>query len=189
VLGLARGGVAVASEVARAIDVSLDVLVVRKLGVPWKPELAMGAIAPGRTLILEESILQALEVPEQVLRSVAIKELQELEQTQRTYRQGRPSVSIAGKIVILVDDGIATGSSMRAAIASLRRQGTVGIVAAVASASACNVIRKEADELVCLAQPEPFHAVSQWYVSFSQLKDDDVRILLDEAAREVQTTV
>jgi predicted phosphoribosyltransferase len=187
VLGLPRGGVPVAYEVAQALRAPLDVFVVRKLGTPWNRELAMGAIAPGGVQILDLSMVRALCVPEEAIREVADAELQELERRELLYRNGRPPLSVAGQTVILVDDGIATGSSVLAAIAALRRQQAVRIVVAipVAPANACSAIRMEADEVVSVAEPAMFFAVSQWYADFNQTTDDDVCELLREANRSL----
>jgi putative phosphoribosyl transferase len=187
VLGLPRGGVPVAFQVAQALKAPLDVFVVRKLGTPWNRELGMGAIAPGGVQILDLSIVRELCVTDQAIREVAAEELQELERRERLYRSGRPPLSVAGKTVILVDDGIATGSSILAAVAALRRQQAARIVVAipVAPAHACSAIRMEADEVVSVAEPEMFFAVSQWYADFSQTTDDDVRALLEEAGRSM----
>lgn len=184
VLGLPRGGVPVAFEVARALKAPLDVLVVRKLGTPWNRELGMGAIAPGGVQILDLSIVKELCVTDEAIGEVAAAELEELERREHLYRSGRPPLSVAGKTVILVDDGIATGSSILAGIAALRRQQAERIVVAipVAPATACSAIRMEADEVVSVAEPEMFFAVSQWYSDFSQTSDDDVRRLLEQAA-------
>lgn len=187
VLGLPRGGVPVAFEVAQSLRVPLDVFVVRKLGTPWNRELGMGAIAPSGVQILDLSMVRELCVTDEAIREVAAEELQELERRERLYRSGRPPLSVAGRTVILVDDGIATGSSILAAIAALRRQQAARIVVAipVAPAIACSAIRMEADELVSVAEPAMFFAVSQWYADFGQTTDDDVCALLWEANRSL----
>ena len=184
VLGLPRGGVPVASEVARTLNAPLDVLVVRKLGTPWERELAMGAIAPGEVQVLDLSMVKHLCVPEEAIEAVTAAERKELNRQERLYRGNRPPLSVAGKTVILVDDGIATGSCILAAIAAVRKQGAARVVAAVpvAPANACSAIRMEADEVISVAEPEMFFAVSQWYEDFSQTTDDEVRSLLDRSA-------
>ncbi|MFY9912124.1 MAG: phosphoribosyltransferase family protein [Candidatus Sulfotelmatobacter sp.] len=183
VLGLPRGGVPVASAVAGALHLSLDVFVVSKLGSPWSSELAMGAVAEGGVQILDLSLVEEICVSEEEIQQVTAAARRELEMRERLYRDGRPPLELAGKTIILVDDGIATGCSILAAIAAIRRRGAVRVVVAVpvASASACNAIRMEADELISVAEPEPFLAVSQWYEDFSEVSDEDVRHLLGSA--------
>jgi putative phosphoribosyl transferase len=184
VLGLPRGGMPVAFEVAQALHVPLDVLVIRKLGTPWNRELAMGAIAPSGVQVLDLSLAQRLSVSEEAIQKVVAIERHELERMERLYRGDRSPLELAGKTVILVDDGIATGSSILAAIAALRRQKAARIVVAipVAPASACDAIRMEADDVVCVAEPAMFLAVSQWYENFTQTTDEDVCALLEQAA-------
>jgi putative phosphoribosyl transferase len=183
VLGLPRGGVPVAFEVAQALHVPLDVFVVRKLGTPWNKELAMGAIAPGGVQVLDLSLAQRLSVSEEAIQEVVAVERRELERMERLYRGDRPQLALAGKTVILVDDGVATGSSILAAIAALRRRKAARIVVAipVAPAAACDAIRMEADDVVCVAEPEMFLAISQWYENFTQTTDEDVCALLEQA--------
>ena len=183
VLGLSRGGVPVAFEVARVLNVPLDVLVVRKLGTPWERELAMGAIAAGEVQVLDLSMVKQLGVPSQAIQEVAAAERKELERQERLYRGNRSPLSVAGKTVILVDDGIATGSCLLAAIAAVRRQGAARVVVAVpvAPATACSAIRMEADEVISVAEPEMFLVVSRWYVDFGQMSDDEVRALLERS--------
>lgn len=185
VMALPRGGVPVAVEVASVLNLPLDVLVVRKLGTPWQRELAMGAIAPGDVQVLDLSILNQLCVPLKTIQEVAACEQKELERQERLYRGDRPPLSVAGKTVILVDDGIATGSCILAAIATLRHQGTARVVVAVpvAPATGCSAIRMEADEVISVAEPEMFLAISQWYEDFSQISDDQVRTLLERSTR------
>ena len=187
VLGLPRGGVPVAFQVAQVLNVPLDVLVVRKLGIPWERELAMGAIASGDVQVLDLSLVQQLCLPSEVIEDVAAIERNELARQERLYRGNRPSLAVAGKTVILVDDGIATGSCILAAIAAVRRKGATRIVVAipVAPASACNAIRMEADEVISVAEPETFLAISQWYEDFSQTSDDEVCALLERQSRSV----
>ena len=183
--GLPRGGVPVAFEVAQALHAPLDVCVVRKLGTPWDKELAMGAIAPNNVQILDLSLAQRLSVSEEEIQKTAATERQELERLERLYRGDRRPLDVSSKTVIVVDDGVATGASILAAIAALRRQKAARIVVAipVAPVQACHTIRMEADEIVCVAQPEMFFAVSQWYESFTQTTDQEVRSLLEKDTR------
>jgi predicted phosphoribosyltransferase len=185
VLALPRGGVPVAYEVARALGVPLDVFLVRKLGLPGHPELAMGAIASGGVRVLNPDVVDMLHVPPQVIDRVAQHEQRELERREREYRDGRPSPDVRGKTIILIDDGLATGATMRAAAQALRQLGPAKIVIAVpvAAASTCQEFEREVDEIVCAITPEPFHAVGLWYEDFAQTTDAEVRELL-EAARE-----
>jgi putative phosphoribosyl transferase len=184
VLGLPRGGVPVASQVAQALHAPLDVFVVRKLGTPWNSELAMGAIASGGVQVLDLSIVKELCVTEEAIQEVVDIEHRELERRERLYRGNRPPLDLAHKTVILVDDGIATGSSILAAVSAIRRRQAARVVVAipVAPASGCSAIRMEADEVISVAEPEMFLAVSQWYENFSEISDEDVRMLLEEAA-------
>jgi predicted phosphoribosyltransferase len=185
VLALPRGGVPVGYEIAKALGADLDVMVVRKLGVPGHEELAMGAIASGGVRIMNEDVLEMLYIPEAVIERTAAREQAELERRERAYRGGREPPSVSGRPVILVDDGVATGSTIRAAIRAVRRQRPERVLVAVpvAPPDVCEMLRAEADEVVCLLTPEPFIAISVWYDSFPQLGDDEVRALLDEAAR------
>ena len=187
VLGLPRGGVPVAFQVTHVLNAPLDVLVVRKLGIPWERELAMGAIASGDVQVLDLSLVEQLCVPSEAIQDIVAVERNELARQERLYRGNRPPLPVAGKTVILVDDGIATGSCMLAAIAAVRRQGARRIVVAipVAPASACNAIRMEADEVFSVAEPETFLAISQWYEDFSQTSDDEVCALLERQSRSV----
>jgi predicted phosphoribosyltransferase len=186
VLALPRGGVPVGYEVAHALDLPLDVFLVRKLGVPGRPELAMGAIASGGVLVLNPDVVVALRIPAQVIDGVAAREKPELERRARDYRNGRSEPDVRGRTVILVDDGLATGSTMRAAVAAVRRRGAARIVVAVpvGAPEACAEFRLEVDEFVCLLTPEWFAAVGEWYEDFSQTTDDEVRNLLVRAERE-----
>ncbi len=186
VLALPRGGVPVGYEVARSLHAPLDVFVVRKLGVPWQPELAMGAIASGGTRVLNEEVVRALGIRQDEMDRVAAREQQELEQRERTYRGNRPPLDVVAKTVILVDDGLATGSSMRAAVQALRERGPRRVIIAVpvAARQTCDELRAEGHEVVCATTPEPFMAVGQWYKEFCQTTDDQVRELLERAARE-----
>jgi putative phosphoribosyl transferase len=188
VLALPRGGVPVGYEVARALGTPLDVFLVRKLGVPGHEELAMGAIATGGVRVLNEDVVKMLQVPERMIDSVAAAEQQELERRQRLYRGERAEPEVHGRTVILVDDGLATGSTMRAAIAALRQQQPERIVVAVPTAApeTCDEFRSEVDEVVCAITPDPFHAVGLWYEDFSQTTDDEVRDLLARASEQHQ---
>jgi len=180
VLGLQRGGVPVAYEVARALDAPFDVLLVRKLGVPGQQELAMGAIAGGGVRILHQAVIDALAIPPGVVDAVADREGAELARREQAYRADRPAVDVAGRTVVVVDDGVATGSTMRAAVAALRAQraGRIVVAVPVGAAETCQELAAEADELVCPNMPAGFHAVGQWYDDFSQTTDDEIRALL-----------
>jgi predicted phosphoribosyltransferase len=184
VLGLPRGGVPVAFQVAQALRAPLDVFVVRKLGVPGHEELAMGAIATGGVRVLNQGVVGALGIADDVIDRVAGAEQRELERRERLYRGERPPADVRGKTAILIDDGLATGSTMRAAVAALRQLGPERIVIAVpvAAAQTCDELRPEVDELVCAATPEPFYAVGLWYQDFSQTGDAEVGELLERAA-------
>ncbi len=183
VLALPRGGVPVAFVVASELKVPLDVFVVRKLGTPGQPELAMGALASGGIRILNRDVVNALGIPVESIEYVTRQEKTELERREKHYRGDRPSMDVNAKTVILVDDGLATGSTMRAAAAALRKAGAARIVIAVpvASRSTCDQLRDEGNEVVCASNPEPFFAVGQWYKNFEQTSDDEVRHLLDRA--------
>ena len=186
VLALPRGGVPVAFEVARALRVPLDVFLVRKLGVPGHEELAMGAIASGGVRVMNDDVVRALQISDELIDTVSAKEQRELERRQGSYRGDRPAPNLRGRTVILVDDGLATGSTMRAAIAALRRQAPKSIVVAVpvGSIETCAEFQDEADEAICAEMPEPFYAVGAWYQDFSQTTDDEVRELLHRASTE-----
>lgn len=183
VLALPRGGVPVAAEIARALDAPLDVLLVRKLGLPDQPELAMGAIASGGTVVFNEDVLAATRLPDDVIADVIALEQRELERRERLYRGDRPWPELAGRTVILVDDGLATGATMRAAIEAVRAQGAARVVVAVPVAPPDTVARLQAlaDEVIALYQPVHFMAVGQWYVDFSQVDDDEVIATLASA--------
>lgn len=183
VLGLPRGGVPVAYEVATALRCPLDVFLVRKLGVPRHEELAMGAIASGGVIVLNDDVVRGLSIRPEVLQQVAEKEGRELARREGAYRGDRPPPEIEGRVVILVDDGLATGSSMRAALEALRRLGPAEIVVAVPSApeSTCRDLAREVDHMVCATTPSPFVAVGQSYLDFAQTTDDEVRTLLRQA--------
>lgn len=180
VLALPRGGVPVAFEVARALGAPLDVFLVRKLGVPGQEELAMGAIASGGTYVLNDEVVDGLQIPPRVIRAVADTERRELERRERHYRGDHSPPDVCDRIVILVDDGLATGSTMRAAAAALRRMKPAWLVVAVpvAAAEICDRLRPEVDAVICAATPEPFYAVGMWYHDFSQTTDEEVRALM-----------
>jgi predicted phosphoribosyltransferase len=184
VLALPRGGVPVGFEVAEVLGAPLDVFLVRKLGVPGHEELAMGAIATGGVRVLNDEVVSGLGIPDDVIETVAAREEQELQRRERLYRGDRPAPEVAGHIVILVDDGLATGSTMRAAVAALRRQRPTCIIVAVpvGAEQTCAELAAEADQVVCAHTPEPFYAVGLWYADFSQTTDVEVRELLDRAA-------
>jgi erythromycin esterase-like protein/predicted phosphoribosyltransferase len=183
VLALPRGGVPVAYEVARALRAPLDVFIVRKLGVPGYEELAMGAVATGGVRVLNDEIVERLRIPEYVIHAVAAREEEELKRRGRLYRGGRPPPDVRGRTVILIDDGLATGATMHAAIRALRQQQPAGIVVAVPTASAetCEKLKAEVDDVICAITPEPFLAVGRWYEDFSQTADEEVRELLARA--------
>ncbi|MGA2879358.1 MAG: phosphoribosyltransferase [Bryobacteraceae bacterium] len=184
VLGLPRGGVPVAYEVARALHAPLDVLVVRKLGVPGHRELAMGAIASGGLRVLNPDVIEALGILPAEVESVAARELQELERQEKTYRGGAPLPLLAGRTIIVVDDGLATGSTMQAAVGALWQGNAASIIVAVPVAAPETVrkLRNLADSIVFLSAPPDFHAVSMWYEDFSQTSDEEVRSLLEAGA-------
>jgi predicted phosphoribosyltransferase len=181
VLALPRGGVPVGVEVAGALGLPLDVFVVRKLGVPGREELAMGAVASGGVLVENEHVMQLLGLSRAVLDRVMRSELRELARREALYRAGRPPLDVRGRPVVIVDDGLATGSTMRAAIAALRKLGAASILVAVpvGAAETCDELRREVDGLVCVATPEPFVAVGLAYADFAQVTDDEVCALLD----------
>jgi putative phosphoribosyl transferase len=187
VLGLPRGGVPVAYEVATALNAPMDVFVVRKLGVPGHEELAMGAISTGGARTLNQDVIEYLRIPDEMIDEVAEREGQELERRERLYRDGRPARSPRDRVTILVDDGLATGSSMRAAALAVRRQQPASIVVAVpvSSVQTCEDLRSQADEVICLYTPEPFYAVGLWYEDFSQTTDEEVRDLLARAENKL----
>lgn len=186
VLGLPRGGVPVAFEVARELEVPLDVLVVRKLGLPGHEELAMGAIASGGVLVLNLDVIEPLGVPTSTIKAAAARERVELERRERLLRSGRPGADPAGRTVILVDDGLATGATARAAIDALRQRKAAEIIVAVpvAPESTCRQLEQMADRVVCLVRPRNFGAVGEWYEDFGQISDAEVRALLEAAGNE-----
>lgn len=183
VLALPRGGVPVAYPVAEYLDAALDIFLVRKLGLPGREELAMGAIASGGVRVLNETVVDALDVPEQVIEAVTEKEQAELERRERAYRGDRPAPELEGRVVILVDDGLATGSTMRAAIAGLRTRDPEAVVVAVPTAApeTCEMFEDEVHEIICAVTPHPFYGVGFWYQDFSQTTDDEVRSYLERA--------
>ena len=187
VLGLPRGGVPVAYEVAKQLRAPLDVFIVRKLGVPGFEELAAGAIASGGVRVLNEDVVRALPHADETIEAVSAKETAELERREELYREGRPAPQVRGRAVILVDDGLATGATMRAAVKALRQGGAAKIVVAVpvGPPDTCHELEQLADETLCLSTPSFFQAVGQYYEDFSQTSDADVRELLTNAAQEV----
>jgi predicted phosphoribosyltransferase len=187
VLGLPRGGVPVAYEVAKGLRAPLDVFIVRKLGVPGFEELAAGAIASGDVRVLNADVMRAIPSADAVIEAVTARETAELQRREQIYREGRPTPELRDKIVILVDDGLATGATMRAAVKALRRRGAAKIVMAVpvGPPDTCEELALEADEAICLSTPPFFQAVGQYYQDFSQTSDDDVRELLTRAAQEI----
>jgi putative phosphoribosyl transferase len=187
VLALPRGGVPVAYEVARELNIPLDIFLVRKLGLPGHEELAIGAIASGGIRVLNHDIIRALNIPKEMINVVAERELQELQRREHNYRGDRPAPEVRDSTVILIDDGLATGASMRAAVAGLRAQHPARIVVAVPTASSetCEAFEFEVDEIVCAITPEPFYGVGRWYEDFSQTTDEEVRTFLEEANRQL----
>ncbi|MBN9518071.1 phosphoribosyltransferase [bacterium] len=186
VLALPRGGVPVGHEVAEALGAPLDVFLVRKLGVPGHEELAMGAIASGGVRVLNDRVVRPLGISAAAIERVAAEERRELVRREREYRGDRPPLDVRGKTVILVDDGLATGSTMRAAVAAVRRLGPAKVVVAVpvGAAETCEDFEEEADEAICAMEPEPFYSVGAWYEDFSQTTDDEVRELLGRTGSE-----
>lgn len=184
VLGLPRGGVPVAYEVAKRLHAPLDVFIVRKLGVPGFEELAAGAIASGGVRVLNEDVVRAIPHASEAIEAVTAKETAELQRREQIYREGRPTPELIGKTVILVDDGVATGATMKAAVKALRERGAAKIVVAVpvGPPDTCEELGQQADEAFCLSTPPFFQAVGQYYEDFSQTSDDDVRELLTKAA-------
>lgn len=180
VLGLPRGGVVVAREIADQLGLPLDIFLVRKLGVPGYEELAMGAIASGGIRVMNEEVMRQISISESAIESVTRREEQELKRREAAYRGNRPPLSVKGLTVILVDDGLATGATMRAAVKALRRQEPRKLVIAVPTASpdVCDEFRAEVDEILCGMTPSPFHAVGAWYEDFSQTTDEEVQQLL-----------
>lgn len=185
-LALPRGGVPVAFEVARALRAALDVFLVRKLGTPGHEELAMGAVASGGGRVMNDNVVRALGIPEREIAAVVEREERELLRREELYRGNRPFPKVEGRTVILVDDGLATGASMRAAVAALRQQnpGKLVVAVPVAPLDTCEALRREAHEVGCAATPEPFLGVGHWYEQFPQTSDEEVQALLERAARE-----
>lgn len=185
VLALPRGGVPVAFEIAEALGAPLDVFVVRKLGVPGHEELAMGAIATGGVRVLNRSVVESLGITPDAIDAVAAREQRELDRRERSYRGDRPEAHVRGKVVILVDDGLATGATMKAAAAALRQQGPSRIVVAVpvGAPETCDEFRDEVDDVICARMPEPLYGVGLWYADFSQTSDEEVHDLLDRSRR------
>jgi putative phosphoribosyl transferase len=182
VLGLPRGGVPVAYEVARALDLPLDVFIVRKLGVPGFPELAMGAITTDGTVAMNQAVIQEFGITQEAIDAVAERERLEIERRELAYRNGRPAARVEGRAAILVDDGVATGASMLAAARALRRSARKVIVAIpVAARGTCEKLRKEADEVICACLPWQFCSVGSFYQNFEQTTDEEVRTLLSQA--------
>jgi len=183
ILALPRGGVPVAFEIMKAINATLDLMLVRKLGTPGQEELAMGAIAAGGVQLLNPDIVESLRIPAAAIEAVAKRERKELERRQRAYRGDRPFPDVTQRCVILVDDGLATGATMRTAIKALRQQHPARIVVAVPVAPPETILtlQQEADEVICLATPRPFWAIGQWYLDFPQVSDEEVKDLLQRA--------
>jgi putative phosphoribosyl transferase len=190
VLALPRGGVPVAFEIAKALNVPLDVFVVRKLGVPNQKELAMGAIAPGGVRVLNQDIVRSLCIPETEIDQVAEQEQQELERRQLLYRGDRPFPTLHEHTVILVDDGLATGATMRAAVTALQKYepAKIAIAVPVSAPETCQEFETKVDEVVCGMQPTPFYSVGLWYDNFPQTADEEVHDLLERAANTEQRT-
>jgi putative phosphoribosyl transferase len=189
VLALPRGGVPVAYEVAQALGAPMDLLLVRKLGTPGHRELAMGAIASGGIRVLNDDVVRRYGIPEPAIERVVREEEQELERRERAYREGRPAPDLANRIVILVDDGLATGSTMRAAAQAVRRRKPSRVVVAVpvGARETCAELAAVADEVICARMPELFSAVGQWYLNFDQTEDDEVRQLLRQSTTTPRT--
>lgn len=188
VLALPRGGVPIGFRVAEEIGAPLDVFIVRKLGVPGHEELAMGAIASGGVRVMNEQVMQHLPIPAEMIDAVTQREQAELERRERAYRGDRPPVDVRGKTVIIVDDGLATGSTMRAAVQALRKMQPRAIIVAVpvAARDTCERLRREVDDILCLRTPEPFEAVGLWYEDFSQTTDEEVHELLERAGAKAE---
>ena len=189
VLGLPRGGVPVAFEVARALDLPLDIFIVRKLGVPEQQELAMGAIASGGTVVINPDVVREFAISSETMEMIASREKLEIERREREYRGGRPPARIEGRTAIVIDDGLATGASMRAAARALRPRAARVIVAVpVASKTTCDEFRGEVDQIICTTTPQPFFAVGMFYRNFEQTTDEEVRALLLQARSDADAT-
>lgn len=182
-LALPRGGVPVAFVISQKLGIPLDVMIVRKLGVPDHVEYAMGAVASGGVRVIQQDVLDTLDIPPATVEEVAQRELREIERREALYRTGRPAIPLRDRVAILVDDGLATGSTMLAAVQAVRQQEPARVVVAVpvGAADTCEKLAAEVDELVCLSTPSPFYAVGIWYEDFSQTSDDEVRSLLRQA--------
>jgi predicted phosphoribosyltransferase len=187
VLGLPRGGVPVAFAVAKELQAPMDIYLVRKLGVPEQPELAMGAIASGGVRVMNEQVVRSLGISDEQIETVVEREIRELERREQAYRGDRARPDLHGKVVVLVDDGLATGASMRAAVEAVKTQEPDRIVVAVPTAppETCSDLEDEVEEVVCATTPEPFFGVGAWYADFSQTTDDEVRRLLEIARDEL----
>lgn len=185
ILALPRGGVPVAFEVAKELNVKMDVFIVRKLGVPGNEELAMGAIASDNIRVLNEDVVRSFGIHQKVIDEVAAKERKELERREHMYRGNRPAPKISGSTVILIDDGLATGATMRAAVAAVKTKNPAKVIVAVpvAAPDTCSFFGNEVDEVICVATPEPFYGVGAWYEDFSQTTDKEVIELLDRATK------
>jgi predicted phosphoribosyltransferase len=190
VLALPRGGVPVAFEVAQALDLPLDVFLVRKLGTPGQEELAMGAIASGGVRVLNPWVVDYLGIPNRVIDRITADEQKELERREHAYRDDRPPIDVSNRTIILVDDGLATGSTMSAAVAALKQRHPARIVVAVpvAPPAACRELTEEVDEVVCALSPPQFDGVGRWYEDFSQTSDDEVRALLEQSELQTSST-
>lgn len=182
VLALPRGGVPVGYEVARVLGVPLDVFIVRKLGVPGHEELAMGAIASGGVRVMNDDVLRQLPISQNAIEAVSARELVELARREKSYRGSKPPLNVRGKTVVVVDDGLATGSTMRAAVRALRQQkaGSIIVAVPVAARETCEDFLREVDDIICLRTPYPFEAVGLWYRDFTQTTDEEVHALLAE---------
>jgi predicted phosphoribosyltransferase len=191
VVALPRGGVPVAFEIAEALDAPLDIFLVRKIGMPGHPEYAIGAIASGGVRVLSEDVIRAYDIPRSLIEATTRNEQLELERREREYRQGGTLVPLRARVVILVDDGLATGSTMRAAVEAVRQHRPARVVVAVpvGAPATCEEFADITDETVCARTPEPFRAVGLWYSDFSQTTDEDVRQLLREHATRSQAGV
>lgn len=187
VLALPRGGVPVGFEIAKALTIPLDIFIVRKLGVPGQEELALGAIATGGVRVINDEVVRSFDIPEVLIQTIASRESRELEHREQLYRQGRPPAEVSGLTVIVTDDGLATGATMRAAVRALRALGAARIIVAVpvAPLDTYEKLRKVADEVVCLMTPSLFFAIGEWYEDFSQVSDEEVGETLHEAAIEL----
>jgi len=190
VLALPRGGVPVAYEVAQALDAPMDVFIVRKLGVPGHEELAMGAIASGGVVVLNEDVIEALQISQEIIDAVTVREREEMSRREQAYRDDRPAPKIRGHCIILIDDGLATGASMSSAVRSVKQQGPLRVVVAVpvAAVQTAERLDAEVDEFVAVRTPTPFYGVGQWYDDFSQTSDEEVRELLERAYQTRRAT-